>query len=209
LPPDFGVRPFEPAEWPVVASWVLDEAGAVAWGGPWVTWPVDQAQFERMMTDPVRTLWTPTLGGVLAGHFQLAADERRRTARLGRVAIAPELRGRGLGTALARAACDIAFRRDPVLHRVELQVYEHNAPARAAYRRAGFSVEGILREDVPVASAVWSTILMAVLRPEWEAAQAPSPGGEGSKGAGKVQQHPNPRAGEQGGDHARLEPEHG
>ena len=174
MPPEFGVRKFDPAEWPVVASWIADEAGAVAWGGPWVTFPVDQAQFERMIADPVRTLWTPTLGGALAGHFQLATDPRRRTVRLGRVAIAPELRGRGLGVELARAACDIAFRRDPELHRVELQVYAHNGPARAAYRRAGFSVEGALREDVPVGDALWTTVLMAVLRPEWEHHTAPA-----------------------------------
>ena len=88
------------------------------------------------------------------------------------MAIDPRLRGRGLGTALARLACAIAFAADPLLHRVELQVYEHNAAARAAYASAGFTIEGILRDDVPVRAAgeivAWSTVLMAVLRPEWE-----------------------------------------
>jgi len=170
------VRPFDPAEAETVAAWITDEAAAVAWGGPGVRWPVDGAQWAAMLADPRRTLWTPTLDGALAGHFQLASDPRRRSLRMGRVAIAPELRGRGLGTALARVACDIGFGRDGGLHRVELQVYEHNARARSAYLRAGFSVEGALREDVPVTSGdrteVWTTMLMGILRREWEAVRS-------------------------------------
>jgi RimJ/RimL family protein N-acetyltransferase len=76
---------------------------------------------------------------------------------------------------MVRMAVDLAFRRDPALHRVELQVYAQNAPARAAYARAGFVLEGVLREDVPVCSAgrleFWSSALMAVLRAEWESDQ--------------------------------------
>ncbi|MBV8915617.1 MAG: GNAT family N-acetyltransferase [Acetobacteraceae bacterium] len=165
-------RPFDPAEAAVVSSWIHDEADAVAWGGPGVHYPLDESQWAQMLADPARTLWTPTLDGGLAGHFQLARDPRRNAVRLGRVAIAPGLRGRRLGTALARLACALAFRADPALHRVELQVYEHNAAARAAYAAAGLTTEGVMREDVPVRSngqlAVWSTVIMAVLRPEWE-----------------------------------------
>lgn len=167
-------RPFEPEEAAIVSSWIADEAGAVAWGGPPVRYPVDPAQWAPMLADPARTCWTPVLDGAMAGHFQLFHDARRRTVRLGRVAIAPALRGSGLGSALAALACRIAFTRDPALHRVELQVYEHNTRARRAYVRAGFSVEGILREDVPVTSEArtefWSTVLMAILRSEWEGA---------------------------------------
>jgi len=168
-------RPFDPAEADIVASWITSEAEAVAWGGPGVRFPVDGAQWAAMMADTARTMWTPTFEGVLAGHFQLARDARRRTVRLGRVAIAPALRGRGLGAQLARLACGIAFGRDPELHRVELQVYAQNIPARAAYARAGFALEGTLREDVPVTSGgvteIWTTCLMAILRPEWDTTQ--------------------------------------
>ena len=85
LPPELEVRPFDPADEASVVSWIPDEAAAVRWGGPGMRWPVDAAQFAVMRADPDRTLWTPTLGDEIAGHFQLFHDRRRRTMRLGRV----------------------------------------------------------------------------------------------------------------------------
>jgi RimJ/RimL family protein N-acetyltransferase len=181
LPPELQARPFDPAEIGLVAAWFPDEAAAVRWGGPNVHWPVDTAQFAAMQADPARTLWTVTLEGGLAGHFQFYDDRRRRTVRIGRVGLAPELRGRGLGSQLARLATGLAFSRDQGVHRVELHVYATNTVARAAYERAGFTLEGILREDVPMLcgerTEFWSTAIMGLLRADWEARSGqPGPG---------------------------------
>lgn len=166
------MRPFDPADEASVVSWIPDEAAAVRWGGPGVRWPVDAAQFAVMRADRDRTLWTPTLGDEIAGHFQLFHDRRRRTMRLGRVLLAPQLRGRRLGTPLVRLAARLAFEH-PDVHRMELHVYQGNVAAQAAYVRAGFTLEGVMREDVPVVSGgqtvLWSTGIMSLLRSEWEA----------------------------------------
>jgi RimJ/RimL family protein N-acetyltransferase len=55
----------------------------------------------------------------------------------------PEMRGRGLGERLVRAAVDAA--RDAGAERVELEVYASNHAARRLYERVGFVVEGVKR----------------------------------------------------------------
>ena len=164
------MRPFAWEDAAHLFGWFPDEAAVVAWAGPSTQYPLDQRQLAGMLADPNRTIWTPTLAGEVAGHFQLFYDRRRRTMRLGRFTIAPGLRGRGLATPLVRLAAGLAFA-EPDVQRMELQVYEHNLPARAAYTRAGFTLDGILREDLPVVSGgetrVWSTGVMSLLRSEW------------------------------------------
>ncbi|MFI9378510.1 GNAT family N-acetyltransferase [Streptomyces parvulus] len=55
------------------------------------------------------------------------------------------------------------------LHRVQLEVYAHNARARHVYEKAGFVVEGVRREAA-LRDGVWvDDVLMAVLEHEWAA----------------------------------------
>jgi ribosomal-protein-alanine N-acetyltransferase len=79
-----------------------------------------------------------TIGQTMAGFIlsRLAAGE----AEILSIAIAPKYRGRGL----ARPLLDLNLRRLAGLgaRAVFLEVDEHNAPARALYRRAGFSNVG-------------------------------------------------------------------
>ena len=49
-------------------------------------------------------------------------------------------RGRGAGSALVRAAIDWA--RGQGLHKLSLEVFVHNEPAIALYRKSGFTEEG-------------------------------------------------------------------
>lgn len=171
------VRPFQLADAATVQSWFADEAAVVVWGGSPVRWPLDDAQIAVMRADPNRSLWTAIADGAICGHFQLFHDRRSRTVRLGRVGIAPALRGRGLAVPMLRIAAERAFA-DPAVHRIELHVYEHNTPARATYARLGYTLEGMLRENLPVVSGgetmLWSTMIMSLLRPEWEAQVRPA-----------------------------------
>ncbi|MEU1331963.1 GNAT family N-acetyltransferase [Streptomyces sp. NPDC005865] len=57
-------------------------------------------------------------------------------------AVAEEVRGRGVGRALIRAAMDEARRQGAV--RITLRVLGHNTPARKLYESEGFVVEGVL-----------------------------------------------------------------
>ncbi|QXC59518.1 GNAT family N-acetyltransferase [Aquihabitans sp. G128] len=58
--------------------------------------------------------------------------------------LAADVRGRGVGSALLAQAIAWADAH-PVVHKVTLQAWPHNAAALALYRRHGFTVEGVLR----------------------------------------------------------------
>jgi putative acetyltransferase len=54
--------------------------------------------------------------------------------------VARDWRGRGVGTALMEHA--IAWAREQGLHKLALDVFAHNEPAIALYRKLGFVEEG-------------------------------------------------------------------
>ena len=100
------------------------------------------------------------------GHIELGAIDRAHgSARIGRVFVAPEHRGRGYGKQMTQHVLEIAFGRMR-LHRVELSVFDFNVPAIACYERVGFQREGVRRDVYRRPDGFWSEILMSVLAPE-------------------------------------------
>lgn len=61
------------------------------------------------------------------------------------LAVADEVRGRGVSRALIRAAVEETRRRGA--RRLTLRVLAHNTPARKLYESEGFVVEGVLPEE--------------------------------------------------------------
>jgi RimJ/RimL family protein N-acetyltransferase len=76
--------------------------------------------------------------------------------------------GKGYGTQATQLVIDFAFARLN-LHRVWLHVYEYNERGIRAYEKVGFQKEGILRQSRYFDGKYWDTIVMSILRPEWEA----------------------------------------
>ena len=56
------------------------------------------------------------------------------------------------------------------LNRIYLRVYSTNPPAKRSYEKAGFVLEGTLREAVYRHGKYADVHVMSVLRPEWDAA---------------------------------------
>jgi RimJ/RimL family protein N-acetyltransferase len=75
---------------------------------------------------------------------------------------------RGLGTETTSLMLAHAFDRLG-LHRVGLTVFEYNERAVRAYEKAGFRIEGRLREAVRRDGRYWDEITMGVLEDEWRA----------------------------------------
>ncbi|MET9966066.1 GNAT family N-acetyltransferase [Streptomyces sp. NPDC006356] len=73
-------------------------------------------------------------------------------------AVADEIRGRGVGRALIRAAVAEARRRGA--RRLTLRVLGHNTPARKLYESEGFVVEGVLPEEFFLDGAYVDDVLM-------------------------------------------------
>ena len=77
-------------------------------------------------------------------------------------------RGEGLGTALMHEIVRVGF--DELgLHRLQLGVYDFNLGAIACYERAGFVIEGRMRDSTLGSAGYWSGYLMALLEPEYRA----------------------------------------
>lgn len=74
--------------------------------------------------------------------------------------------GRGLGTEATELMLGHAFEMLG-LHRVGLSVFSYNLRAIRAYEKAGFRVEGRLREAIQRDGRYWDEIQMGILAGEW------------------------------------------
>ena len=132
--------------------------------------------FEAKLADRRTHLWTVLLADRPVGMLGLTdIDHRQQSAELAWVYV--ELAARGIGAAAVRAALALGF--DELnLHRISLSVLADNARAIRCYEKAGFRVEGRLREAVFKSGERRDLILMALLRPEaapsQESAAAPA-----------------------------------
>jgi RimJ/RimL family protein N-acetyltransferase len=81
--------------------------------------------------------------------------------------------GQGYGTEATGLMVAHAFERLG-LHRVGLSVFSFNTRAIRAYEKAGFRIEGRLRQAIARDGRYWDEIQMGVLRDEWLAAAGAS-----------------------------------
>lgn len=95
-------------------------------------------------------------------------DTRSNNAELGIVIGNKAYWGKGYGTDAIRTMLRHSFE-TLNLHRVFLHVFESNTRAMKVYRRVGFTVEGQLREDRFSQGRYEDTIIMGILRDEWQA----------------------------------------
>jgi RimJ/RimL family protein N-acetyltransferase len=94
-------------------------------------------------------------------------DPRNRHAQLGLLIGDKDSWGKGYGTEATRLLVQYAFE-TLNLNRVWLHVYEHNARGLRVYEKVGFRVEGRLRQEAFRDGRYWDTVVMGLLREEWE-----------------------------------------
>jgi ribosomal protein S18 acetylase RimI-like enzyme len=101
--------------------------------------------YDRYLADwlraPYVSTWIAELDSVPAGFFMLAIHrEDEHTAELLSIAVVPELRSRGIGSALLDRAIAIAFEAAPEVREIRLSVAEGNARAQRMFARRGFRI---------------------------------------------------------------------
>ena len=114
--------------------------------------------------------------GAVVGHLYIQREDHpvtRHVATLG-IAVAAEVRGRGIGTALMSEA--LRWSRSVGVEKIVLSVYPHNAGAIALYRRFGFVEEGRLARHSRKSYGDEDEILMAVWIGDRGRADARAPG---------------------------------
>jgi RimJ/RimL family protein N-acetyltransferase len=145
-------------------------------------YPMSRAEEERWLRDASTNdfasglrLAIETKAGVHIGNIGLhnASPEDRRAA-LGIVIGEPEYWSKGYGADAIITVLRFAFR-EMNLNRVWLNVFENNERALACYRKCGFHEEGRLRQDRFKHGRYWDTILMAILREEFEGLEEGKP----------------------------------
>jgi len=168
---------FGEKHFPLLMSWFHDQQEVTQWAGSGPTFPITPSQLAAMVEEartspPRRYCWmAATNDGHLVGHAQLALDWNDGVARLARIAIAPELRGRGMAHGMLSLVLAEAFAL-PRIERVELNVFSWNEAAIKTYTRLGFVHEGTRRSSVRVGAERWDTVMMGQLRVEWETGRA-------------------------------------
>jgi RimJ/RimL family protein N-acetyltransferase len=74
--------------------------------------------------------------------------------------------GKGYGTDAMRVILRYAFT-EMNLQRITLGVFEYNQRAIRSYQKAGFSIEGRLRQYIHREGRYWDEIIMGILREDW------------------------------------------
>ncbi|MDS1268908.1 GNAT family protein [Lipingzhangella sp. LS1_29] len=164
------MRPFDRAEIPLLHAALTTHADLVLWSGTQLHWPltqdqlrsyVDNANVDHMILSAVADHDT------VVGHASVRVTPAHRSARIGRVLVYPDHRGRGYGAALMTAVLDIIFGQRG-LHRASLGVFQHNARALGLYERLGFTREGVLRDVALVDGEWWPLVEMGLLETEYQ-----------------------------------------
>lgn len=170
---DLALRPLRASDCDALLTWVDSGDALFQWAGPRdFSWPLTREQLlhdlERADHRRLPFAVVQGEGGRLVGHVMLTALPDHGVGLLGRVMIAPEHRGRGLGTALMREVVRVGFD-ERGLHRLQLAVYDFNLAAIACYQSVGFEIEGTQRDSTRGSNGYWSSHTMALLEPSYRA----------------------------------------
>ena len=118
-------------------SWFPDERSCRTWGGPEFRFPFTEGTFAEDAKLTSLPTWALVQGAgafVGFGQFYLRAGR----CHLGRLAIAPALRGRGLGSRLVHELCQRG-KADLGVESFSLFVLPGNERALRLYQRLGFT----------------------------------------------------------------------
>jgi RimJ/RimL family protein N-acetyltransferase len=146
--------------------WV-DLYEAVASEGKWIggELPIDWERMRLGFADRIgrggdqAAFFLAETSGRLIGH--LGIENSRGLAELGMM-VAAGWRGEGVGSAMLEEA--VQWAQQARAHKVVLQVWPHNEPALALYRKFGFVEEGRLRRHYRRGDGgLWDAIMMGLV----------------------------------------------
>jgi RimJ/RimL family protein N-acetyltransferase len=144
---------------------VVDLLAAVAEEGRWIgaEGPVDRAdrlaRLRGALGEESQALYVATAAEQVIGELGLKL-QLYGVAELSML-VATRWRSRGVGSALLAAGVEWA--REAGAHKVGLQVWPHNAVARALYRKFGFIEEGVLRRHYRRRNGeIWDAVVMGL-----------------------------------------------
>jgi len=164
------LRPVRPADLQSFTHWLADpevRRWLAAVEKP-PTLDEEIAWYEETRANPNNVLWAiESLEGQLVGTCELRMAAKHRKAELGISIHDKEEWSKGYGTDAVRLMLEYGFE-DMELNRIELTTDEDNARGRRCYEKCGFVEEGMRRQDRFVQGNFSNTVMMSVLREDWQ-----------------------------------------
>jgi len=160
---------FTDQDYEYLIPWVESRQTLLQWASPSYDYPVTKQQLieQNQKRGDHRLIYKGMVDDETVAHGEIGfIDKVNQSARLCKILISPARRGEGLGTRWIRTLVDIGFV-ELKLNRIELNVYDYNQPAITCYQKAGFTIEGRIRDAYKVDNSFWSIYRMSILRSEW------------------------------------------
>lgn len=126
-------------DYAAIASWIPDAASGLRWAGPRLSFPFAASELPELLAVPGGggSSWSLIDGSAepcgFGQHWVLAPG----AVHLGRIIVAPSVRGRGLGRVLCQQLISAALQ-SPSATAVTLRVYRDNRVAVGLYSSLGF-----------------------------------------------------------------------
>jgi RimJ/RimL family protein N-acetyltransferase len=159
-------KKFTAADIPQLIKWINagSEEDMFRWSGITFTFPInkDQLSLYAGETDAeIYSIWT--YDNLPCGHAALRKiDNDHRSARIGKLFIAPEYRGLGITPVILQKLLYHSFY-VLNLNRVGLGVFADNERALSIYQKFGFHIDGTLREYRRINERYLDLIEMSIL----------------------------------------------
>lgn len=129
-------------------------------------WPQERHLAEMALLSSRYFVLEGAPGDILGFAIIQGLDDPDCKIHLKRIAVREP--GKGFGTLTLRLLLRWAFC-ETETHRVDLDVFRDNARARRAYEKAGFVVEGLMRDYHRGSGGEFVSMwLMSIVRQEWE-----------------------------------------
>ncbi len=129
----------------------------------------EEPRHRAALADPRHAYFLGLQDGAPVGFAILRDwDSPEQVTLIKRVAVVDP--GQGQGRRLLSAVVQAAFR-ETAAHRLWLGVFPDNLRARRAYEAVGFRAEGVARGSAFFGGTHRDELVMAILRPDWDAAR--------------------------------------
>lgn len=160
-------------------DWINTEELLMNWSGRMFLFPLTEDSLEWYIKDTNHGNESDAFvykavdeTGKAVGHISLGGiSPTNKNARISRVFVSPDARGRSICQQMVEAVLKIGFQQLK-LHRIALGAYDSNKAAIKCYEKAGMKIEGINRDIFLYNGQYWGMVEMAMLEDEWQTLQA-------------------------------------
>ena len=146
-------------------SWIPDAKALLIWSGSGYDWPIDRDQLEQTLLkannfNSKYFLLKFLSDKSVVGYIEIKKlDSDEKTARIGRLIIDPNMRGKGLGKEIINSLKEYAHSKLGV-QTLTLGVFSFNQIAISLYKKIGFIVTNSKNKSIDFGKEKWDLVLM-------------------------------------------------